>query len=57
MNDVDKLKSTFPELKKNSKFEEEAEEASSSINKTFLIGAITFVAGVTLAIFTGGEDD
>ena len=27
MSDVDKLKSTFPELKKNRKFEEEAEES------------------------------
>lgn len=56
MSDVNKLH-TFPELKKNRKFEEEAEEASSSINKTFLIGALTFVAGVTLAIFTEAEDD
>ncbi len=57
MSDVDKLTSTFPELEENRKFEEEAEEASSSINKTFLVGAVTFIAGVTLAIFTGGEDD
>lgn len=56
MSDADK-KSASSLIKENQAFTEEAEKAGSNINKLCLVSAITFIAGVTFAIFTGGEDD